>query len=308
MNPLNTTTFHANGKLLISGEYFVLDGALSLAVPVNKGQSLHIFPGTKNVQWRSFDEIGACWFEAIFSLPTLEVLSTSNEKMALTLSQILQNAQSKNKFINQPYRIETHLEFPRLWGFGSSSTLIHCLAEWASIDAFQLLWDTMGGSGYDIACAGAKGSILYQKENNKVNIEACHFSPSFKESLYFIYLGKKQNSRAGIKQYRNLVGKDRGLVATISELTKSILSSDNKHEFQSLMKEHEDLISGALQMEKVKDLYFKDFQGAVKSLGAWGGDFVLACSDLDEKETRQFFEQKGFDVILNYKNLVLEHL
>ena len=29
-------------------------------------------------------------------------------------------------------------------------------------------------------------------------------------------------------------------------------------------------------MPRAQDLYFPDFKGVIKSLGAWGGDFVLA--------------------------------
>ncbi len=35
--------FSAHGKLLLSGEYFVLDGALGLALPANYGQHLALF-------------------------------------------------------------------------------------------------------------------------------------------------------------------------------------------------------------------------------------------------------------------------
>lgn len=34
--------FYSNGKLLLSGEYAVLDGALSLAVPTKYGQLLSV--------------------------------------------------------------------------------------------------------------------------------------------------------------------------------------------------------------------------------------------------------------------------
>ena len=40
--------FYSNGKLLISGEYFVLDGAKCLALPCKKGQLLKIKPNTFN--------------------------------------------------------------------------------------------------------------------------------------------------------------------------------------------------------------------------------------------------------------------
>ena len=70
------THFHAHGKLLLTAEYFVLDGATALALPVRLGQKLEIGNrrftpvnweiGKLGFHWRSLDEQGACWFEAKF--------------------------------------------------------------------------------------------------------------------------------------------------------------------------------------------------------------------------------------------------
>ena len=50
-------TFYSNGKLLITGEYVVLDGALSLALPTKFGQSLIIESiNDQKLVWKSFDE------------------------------------------------------------------------------------------------------------------------------------------------------------------------------------------------------------------------------------------------------------
>jgi hypothetical protein len=45
------------------------------------------------------------------------------------------------------------LSFPKKMGLGTSSTLINNIAQWLQIDAFTLLNNSFGGSGYDIACA-----------------------------------------------------------------------------------------------------------------------------------------------------------
>ena len=42
------------------------------------------------------------------------------------------------------YNIETHLTFPRLWGLGTSSTLINSIGDWLDIDAFELLQKSFG--------------------------------------------------------------------------------------------------------------------------------------------------------------------
>ena len=61
----------------------------------------------------------------------------------------------------QGFLVKTNLTFPRDWGLGTSSTLINNIAQWAKVDAFQLLWNSFSGSGYDIANAQYNTPILY---------------------------------------------------------------------------------------------------------------------------------------------------
>jgi len=42
----------------------------------------------------------------------------------------------------------------------------------------------------------------------------------------------------------------------------------------------------------------------VKSLGAWGGDFVLVTSNRPEEETRNYFNEKGLEVFLRYDEII----
>ena len=143
--------FYSNGKLLLTGEYFVLDGAKSLAVPTKFGQDLSV-EKIKESQliWGSFTHEGACWFEAIFDLTKFRLVScTFNsetegnaEVIAETLLEILKEARSLNSnFLNSEhgYIVKTTLTFPRNWGLGSSSTLINSIASWAKVDPFKLL-------------------------------------------------------------------------------------------------------------------------------------------------------------------------
>ncbi len=51
--------FYSNGKLLLSGEYAVLDGALAWAIPTTFGQYLRISINTSaEISWKSLDENG----------------------------------------------------------------------------------------------------------------------------------------------------------------------------------------------------------------------------------------------------------
>ena len=62
---METQTFYSNGKLLITGEYVVLDGAKALALPTKFGQSLVVKPGINHqIKWTSFDSDESVWFEA----------------------------------------------------------------------------------------------------------------------------------------------------------------------------------------------------------------------------------------------------
>lgn len=317
-------SFHAHGKLLLTAEYFVLDGALALALPVKLGQSLDLrftsddlrLGGTEAIHWRSLDEKGECWFEAKFGIENFDVLETTNSAIAERLQKILQEARSMNSdfvpITNLQSQITSHLQFPRLWGLGTSSTLIYLVSQWAEIDPFELSARTFGGSGYDIACAGAEWPILYRLENGKPKVEPCHFFPPFHNSLYFIYLGQKQDSREGIRQYRQRFTNDDlrmtmlpELVDKISELTKQFLVASTLEEFDELIRQHEMLVAETIGLPRAKALFFDDFWGEVKSLGAWGGDFVLVTSDRPMEETRHYFNEKGLEVFLPFEELVL---
>jgi mevalonate kinase len=66
-------TFYSNGKLLLTGEYLVLEGATALAVPTKFGQDLSV-EKIKEPQliWGSFTNTGDCWFEAVLSYQNLD--------------------------------------------------------------------------------------------------------------------------------------------------------------------------------------------------------------------------------------------
>ena len=324
-------SFHAYGKLLLTAEYFVLDGALALALPVKLGQSLELrftiydlrLRGP-SLRWRSFDEKKQCWFEAEFELENFEILQSDDLAVAARLQKILREARLLNpKFLSRPdCRLPTadcQLEFPRQWGLGTSSTLIYLVAQWAEVDAFELQFHTFGGSGYDIACAGASGPVLYFLKNGKPHVESCDFHPAFANQLYFIYLGQKQDSREGIERYRqrieignwefgigNLVLRSRqDFIEEIAALTRAFLKAETLVEFEILIRQHEEIVSNTIGLSRAKDLGFSDFWGEIKSLGAWGGDFVLATSDRSAEETRRFFNEKGYQVFLPYDALIL---
>ena len=298
--------FYSNGKLLLSGEYAILDSALGLAIPTSYGQSLHVTP-TKSgfLEWTSFDENKNIWFSAKFDLESLNVVSTSDEAMAQTLLTLLLEANAQNPLLltdSDGFQIETHLTFPRSWGLGTSSTLINNMAQWARVDAYQLLWNVFGGSGYDIACAQYNFPITYQLVDGVPKVEVIDFNPIFKNSLYFVHLNQKRSSKEAITNYRAQQFDKSELIKKVSSLTQKIIDTSTLSGFESLMEEHEALLSSILKIEPVKQRLFPDFFGMMKSLGAWGGDFVLATGD---DKTISYFKSKGYPTVIPYSKMIL---
>ena len=92
--------FYSNGKLLITGEYVVLDGAKALAIPTKFGQYLTVNT-LKNKQqaklfWQSIDEKGNIWFQGEFKLPNFELTSVKSKSIQ-TQKSLVNTAKLQNK-------------------------------------------------------------------------------------------------------------------------------------------------------------------------------------------------------------------
>ena len=304
---MNNKIFYSHGKLLLSGEYVVLDGALSLAIPTKFGQSLNISViDEKILDWKSFDNIKQVWFENMFDIKSFDALNKAQDSTTSNrLEQILKATHSLNpEFLNNTtgLKVETHLDFPKNWGLGTSSTLINNISNWANIDAYTLLERTFGGSGYDIACAQNDAAITYQLKNKKPIVEKIDFNPVFKECLYFVHLNKKQNSREGIKYYHQNKVNVMSAIKDINIITTEMIHSKSLEHFQNLMIKHETIISRLTKQTPVKTHLFKGFNGAIKSLGAWGGDFVMVASN---KNPTDYFKEKGFETVIPFTEMAL---
>lgn len=301
-------TFYSNGKLLITGEYLVLDGAKALALPTKFGQNLVVENGfDQKIVWKSFDADGTIWFEdtILFS----EIIAFSNSETATqrtTLIGILHHAYLKNpKHLanSNGYCVTTKLTFPKLWGLGTSSTLINNIAQWFEIDAFELLKNSFGGSGYDVACAQNDFPILYQLENNFPKVEIVNFQPNCADNLYFVYLNQKQSSKSAIEFYYKKNKNKQIEVREINSITKAIIEKNDFDNLSEQLQFHENIMSAFLEIPTIKLNLFSDFEGVIKSLGAWGGDFVLVIS---KENPTDYFKAKGFETILSYHEMILK--
>ncbi|MDY8136839.1 GYDIA family GHMP kinase [Aquimarina sp. 2201CG5-10] len=306
------TSYYSHGKLLLTGEYLVLDGVQALAIPTKKGQWLLVEENNSEIiHWKSLDEKGNCWFEANFQFQNdvftqTDSNDTTVSEVSETLLKILNTAKQLNPNLissQKGYTITTKLEFDRDWGLGSSSTVINNIAQWAEINAFELLEKSFGGSGYDVACAHNNTPILYKRNNFTPLVKKVDFDPPFKENLFFVHLNKKQSSSASIKHYQSLPLKDFDKAENaINDITSKLLECQALEEFKTLINNHEEIISKIIKTETVKSRLFSDYSGSVKSLGGWGGDFVLVTGTLSDIT---YFRNKGYHTIIPYLEMVL---
>lgn len=297
--------FYSNGKLFILGEYYVLEGAKVFALPTKFGQYLSVFPIQSNtLSWKSYDAGGSVWYNDEFAIQDiLERNVSSSDKIRNTLIDILHEAHLMNSSVlTKGYIVETELTFPRNWGLGTSSTLINNIAQWFEIDAFELLDRSFGGSGYDIACAQHNVPITYQKNGSKVTVEEVSFNPSFKEHLYFVYLNQKRDSKEAIANFRKKQKDLTDEIQEVSQMTDQLFAIDHLDEFISFFKTYEANLGAVLEVLTIQEQLFSDFEGLVKSLGGWGGDFVLVAS---QHNPELYFKNKGYEVIIPYTDMIL---
>ena len=296
---------HARGKLLITGEYSILDGAVGLAVPTQLGQKFKITPTfEKSIQWTSVLENGEKWIDHNFELPLKRDFDTSTTVGFLgnLITQVLLLNPDLCK--DHGWKVTSKLEFNQQWGLGSSSTLVAAIAQWAKIDPYVLLEQTFGGSGYDIACAFSKNAITFRKSKHELEIENINFKPQFSEHIFFIYLNRKQNSRESIAHYKKIAPSTKiKAINEITNITAALIQTDTLHHFEALLEKHENITAKLINTKRIQHALFSDYNyGIIKSLGGWGGDFVLACGCETDME---YFRAKGYHTIIPYKQMVL---
>ncbi len=300
--------FYSNGKLLITGEYVVLDGAKALALPTKFGQNLIIEEAKGEIiEWKSFDADGSIWFESTMTFESIikKHKHEENHNIKNTLIEILHEAYNLNPdFISKSkgYKITTELTFPKFWGLGTSSTLINNIADWLEINAYDLLRKSFGGSGYDLACAQNNSPILYQLVDNKPTIENILFNPTFSDKIYFVYLNKKQSSKSAIASYLQNHGDITKTIKKIDAITDTVINATEPKEFALALQKHEIEMSSILEQQTVKEALFHDFNGVIKSLGAWGGGFILTIS---KENPTSYFKNKGYGIVIPYEDMIL---
>jgi len=302
--------FSANAKLMISGEYLVLHGAQALSIPLKNGQKLKIteHEGNASLVWKTYVK-GKPWFEAIFSLNDFVIANTDDFPTAINLRNILLAMRSlAPQFLigQMKYEAFSELDFEITLGLGSSSSLLVNMANWAKIDPFELLQKVSSGSGYDVATAMSQKPILYRITNTIPEVIPCNFYPVFHEHLYFAYLGRKRNSALAIQEFYERTAKDfSSYIIDLDIITKSMVAAVELREFRKLMHEHERIISAVIGTPPIGTKEFADFNGEIKSLGAWGGDFILLATEMPREYVISWLRNKDLNTWFKYEDIAL---
>lgn len=295
------------GKLLLTSEYVVIDGAKALAIPCRFGQSLKVKNNhSGKIHWIGKTNTGEVWIECELASPSLDVVSANDDEKAQKLSIYLRSAKELSViFPTSGAQVETNLDFPRDWGLGSSSTLLTNIAKWLQINPFEFHFAVSNGSGYDIACGMSGKPLIYQTIDQQASFEEIDFDPDFKDHIYFIHLNQKQISDKEVDRYSELKKELnlKEITSIFSGITEEIRNANSLDKFNLLINEHEILMSHALQRDTIKESLFQMYAGGtIKSLGAWGGDFVMVTAQ--KKEDLEYFKNKGFNTILRFDEMI----
>jgi mevalonate kinase len=297
----STTTFKAAGKFLLFGEYLVLDGAKSLALPLKYGQKMEVRPRNEGTLWEAISPEGS-WLTCTFD-NDLNVINTDNSEASTMVQRLLLYLRAKQPHRSLKQHFQVSADFPLKWGLGSSSTLISVLSQWADVNPYDLLQHSFGGSGYDIACATADGPLTFQWTNRTPVVNEAELHKDITEHCLFVYSGQKQSSRAAIETYRkkDISAAD---IQAMNYLVDAALLTNTIAGFEEIMTTSESLLSSILEQQPLKAAQFNDYPYAIKSLGAWGGDFFLATYR-DLSTAKNYFESKGLHTAFTYNEMVV---
>ena len=297
--------FKSNGKLLITSEYLVMKGAMALAIPAKLDQELNVISTNSDfVNWKSFNKDNQIWYEEKFFLDKGALIYHGEKNkmsdLIVRLFDYIHKFNKPEKSIGNEFIWK--INFNINWGLGSSSTLINNLSKWAKVNPYKLLFSVFNGSGYDIACCDKSNPIIFQKKDDYLSVSDTTFNHNFLNNLFLIFLNKKQDTQ---KSVQNFLETDQSLseeINQINEIVDEIESVKDITTFESLIERHEKIIANILQMPTIQNEKFPDYNnGVIKSLGSWGGDFVLATGD---EKSVDYFEEKGFNTIRKISDLL----
>ena len=96
------------------------------------------------------------------------------------------------------------------------------------------------------------------------------------------------------------------LIVEMSVLSGEFAACREQSEFNRLIRKHERMIGSLIGQMPVKEQFFADFDGEIKSLGAWGGDFYLVSTEQPFAAVKKYFENKGLSTMFRWDDLILK--
>ena len=321
------------GKILLSGEYVVLDGATALGLASRMGQSMAVFRGSQPgcLRWIALDHLHNPWLQANYRIVdgqwSVGEVSAAASESADMLQNWLQAAwtlmarpgdgsasgygeASWNDILHQEgLTVQTQLDFARSWGLGSSSTALALLAQWLGVDARRLYALTTNGSGYDLEVALQNSSILYRLPEGRPitnSLSADPFEPIVQPipyrlpqggRLWLVDPGGKQISAKEVVRYRKLDKNQRmACVEEISSLSVALATCQDVTMMMDCFEQHDGVLEKLLGQPCLQRSAGNGFPGRLKSLGAWGGDLFLAVSPSSEDALHWLENQANWSI------------
>lgn len=303
-------TTSAPGKMVISGEYAVLEGARALSVAINRRVECQFTPGNTV----KLEGMGTGPYDAYIKGHNLIIHGPHAKRFSLP-QRIFEYALSVGKNIpTGHYRLNSNAlydfnqTFPRKLGFGSSGALTsalcaHLFPQTATpyeifefgLNAYRH-FSNKKGSGVDIATSCSGGLISYRL--NSEHPEISHQTiPAAVKNLLVVDTGTSQNTRRFLSNVSALKSKNHTLYQRVmsncidhaEELAHRLLSQQETKQLELLIDaiNRNNLALHALQDAAGIPIFSKDIQqiiriakihgGTAKPSGAGGGDLVLAC-------------------------------
>ena len=299
--------YKANTKFLLTGEYALLQGADALVLPLYYTQRLVVKETVGDaLEWESWER-DRLWYANTFTVNINDNYTSKLDKyLGNLIQQILKlNRDTEGLFKGKRMRVDA--DFNLQWGLGSSSTLISLLSQYAKVDAYILNSLISNGSGYDVVAATQDKSFVFTKTEKYYQNESAELNYSFKDKLYFVYTGRKQDTNESIRRFNGIKKRMiKSEVQDISKITKELIEVKSLSQFQYLITEHEKIIAKITDQESPLKHYLPNFIGAAKSLGAWGGDFILITWKDSEQELQKYLQKQNINTYFPWKDIVLQ--
>lgn len=302
-------TFHSNGKLMLAGEYAVIADSKALAASLSCGQSLSVSfnsDGPHEVLWKTFEGESQT-VEFNFPIEDIDQKRYKPEGERGFLLLLLRAARRIDKrFLAERglYVVESTIETGLKPGMGMSSSLISNIAFWANVNPYRLNRIISKGSGYDVAAARSSGIITYRKNCNEPEIQTVSLPENILNKLFLVHLNEKENTEKSISLYLNLLRTKKKAILSINEIIDKMLKVNTVEGFGGLMEKHDLILAKILSRKTAKQIHFSNFNGWIKSSGAWGGDYVLALSEDSDENVKKYFVDKGFKSVIKLNELL----